>query len=240
MTAHKLRLYRAAATDFTSLDVAAVLAEEVNAVATSTSAVEGYARDPLALTHVLTQVLPAEPYVVCLGAGGAGTALLLALHQSQITGLTGVGNASGAAPSGVRAVFADTDPQALDAMRAVADRAGIATGHLTFALVNHPADCDKLIAAAPDSAVVINATGLGKDAAGSPVTDQVPFAKDMLAWDLNYRGDLRFLDQAKTCGIRTVDGWAYFIAGWTSALAAIAGIPLTRTLLDDFARVAQR
>jgi len=40
-------------------------------------------------------------------------------------------------------------------------------------------------------------TGLGKDAPGSPLTDAVVFPDHGIVWDLNYRGDLIFLEQAR-------------------------------------------
>ena len=44
--------------------------------------------------------------------------------------------------------------------------------------------------------MVVNATGLGKDAPGSPITDAARFPENGSAWEFNYRGDLVFLDQA--------------------------------------------
>jgi len=85
---------------------------------------------------------------------------------------------------------------------------------------------------------VINATGLGKDAAGSPVTARVRFGPRMLAWDLNYRGDLAFLRQAAASGAATLDGWDYFVAGWAGGLTAIAQTPFTAGVLTRFARAA--
>ena len=41
--------------------------------------------------------------------------------------------------------------------------------------------------------LVINATGLGKDAPGSPISDAAQFPLNGIAWDFNYRGDLVFL-----------------------------------------------
>jgi shikimate 5-dehydrogenase len=44
---------------------------------------------------------------------------------------------------------------------------------------------------------MVNATGLGKDGPGSPITDAAPFPEWGYAWDFNYRGDLVFLEQAR-------------------------------------------
>ena len=44
--------------------------------------------------------------------------------------------------------------------------------------------------------MVVNATGLGKDSPGSPISDAATFPNGGIAWDFNYRGELLFLEQA--------------------------------------------
>jgi shikimate 5-dehydrogenase len=85
---------------------------------------------------------------------------------------------------------------------------------------------------------VINATGLGKDRPGSPLPPGTSFPERTVAWDLNYRGDLAFLEQARSAGACTADGWDYFVAGWAGTLAAIAQVPFTVGLLDALAAAA--
>ncbi len=72
--------------------------------------------------------------------------------------------------------------------------------------------------------LVINATGLGKDAPGSPALPMhPPFPVRAVVWELNYRGDLVFLDQARrqqAAGkLQIEDGWTHFIHGWTQVIA---------------------
>jgi shikimate 5-dehydrogenase len=43
---------------------------------------------------------------------------------------------------------------------------------------------------------------------------------------LNYRGDLRFLDQARAGGQRVSDGWVYFLHGWTRSIATVFRIEI--------------
>jgi shikimate 5-dehydrogenase len=91
---------------------------------------------------------------------------------------------------------------------------------------------------------VINATGLGKDAPGSPITGRAPFPPDGLAWELNYRGDLLFLDQARAAAARqrlTVeDGWVYFLHGWTRVIAEVfdVDIPISGPRFDRLSELA--
>lgn len=243
VTAHKLRLHRACRPLLSRQDPMADLIGEVNALV-SGAYLAAHARDPSSLTQVLPGLVRrtgaatlAELDVLCLGAGGSAAALLLA---SQID-LTGHENEHQLAPRGDRPAqltFADIDRTALDGLRRVVDRAGIQRDRVTFVHVAAPADADALVAARQGRALVINATGLGKHSAGSPVTDNAPFGPSVTAWDFNYRGPLTFLRQAAAKGSRTVDGWDYFLAGWAGALCAIADQPLTENVIAAFAMAA--
>jgi very-short-patch-repair endonuclease len=103
---------------------------------------------------------------------------------------------------------------------------------------------DRLMAALPRGSLVINATGMGKDRPGSPITDSGVFPQDGYAWEYNYRGELTFLHQAKrqaaTRRLRVEDGWTYFVHGWTLVVAEVFEVDLTLPLfarLDAAARM---
>ncbi|WBB69433.1 hypothetical protein [Micromonospora sp. WMMD812] len=241
VTAHKLRLYRACAADLTRSDRLVGLTHEVNSLATADGTVTAYARDAVSLAHVLPTLLRhssahdrTDLNVLCLGAGGAATALLLTLHLD----IDATAGALGPVDPPARVTFTDTRPEALDDLRRVADRAGIDGTRLSYVPVLDPGDNDALLADLPTPALVVNATGLGKDAPGSPLSDKAPLTPDMVAWDLNYRGDLTFLRQATDAGAHAVDGWDYFVAGWAGGLTAVSGIPLTGDLLLRLAEAA--
>ena len=93
-------------------------------------------------------------------------------------------------------------------------------------------------------ALVINATGLGKDAPGSPLTDNGIFPEQAVVWDLNYRGQLVFLDQARhqetSQKLQVEDGWTYFIYGWTRVIAEVfhVDIPTAGHAFDEICRIA--
>lgn len=75
-----------------------------------------------------------------------------------------------------------------------------------------------------EGTLVINATGLGKDRPGSPLSDRAVFPKNALVWELNYRGERLFMHQAEAQvdrGITVIDGWMYFIYGWTQVIADV-------------------
>jgi shikimate 5-dehydrogenase len=87
--------------------------------------------------------------------------------------------------------------------------------------------------------MVINATGMGKDSPGSPITDAAEFPEGGIAWELNYRGDLQFLRQAleqrRRRSLEVQDGWRYFIHGWAVVMEEV----FDRTIDEDqLARLA--
>jgi shikimate 5-dehydrogenase len=92
--------------------------------------------------------------------------------------------------------------------------------------------------------LVANATGLGKDAPGSPLTDSAVFPEDGFVWEFNYRGELVFLRQARAQQaerrLRVEDGWIYFIHGWTRGIAEVfhVDIPVRGPAFDELSRIA--
>ncbi|KND60466.1 Shikimate 5-dehydrogenase I alpha [Candidatus Burkholderia verschuerenii] len=80
-----------------------------------------------------------------------------------------------------------------------------------YVIAPRPEDNDAVLARLSPGALVINATGLGKDAPGSPLTDAARFPERGIVWDLNYRGELVFLDQARRqagkCAAVAGRGW---------------------------------
>ena len=92
--------------------------------------------------------------------------------------------------------------------------------------------------------LIINATGLGKDRPGSPLTDRALFPQDALVWELNYRGERQFLHQAEvqhtSRGVTVVDGWMYFIYGWTQVIADVFHTEILGKRLQEMSRIAAR
>jgi len=93
-----------------------------------------------------------------------------------------------------------------------------------------PEENDAVLHKLPPHSLVVNATGLGKDRPGSPLTDNARFPADSLVWELNYRGDLDFMKQAlrqqKDQRLHVEDGWIYFIHGWTQVISEVFHIPI--------------
>jgi shikimate 5-dehydrogenase len=222
VTAHKVRLFRAARAQFAFLDPIALACEEVNAIRRTGPGLRGYARDPISVGRVVDRIWPeGEGDVICLGAGG--TAVALAHHLRDARGP-------------LRFVCADRDEAALAQLARLAGRPII--GHLG------EGPWDDLIAAAPPRSLVVNATGLGKDRPGSPTSDRVAFPRRAVVWELNYRGDLRFLRQAwrqaRTADLAVHDGWGLFCHGWAAALGAVLDIADDANLGERFAEAAKQ
>ena len=73
---------------------------------------------------------------------------------------------------------------------------------------------------------------------------QASFPNGGLAWELNYRGDLVFLRQARAAAARrklTVeDGWTYFLHGWTRVIADVfdVDIPTSGPVFERLSELA--
>ena len=84
VTSHKLGLVGAGRDLFARLDPLAARCGEVNAIAVRAGELIGYALDPVAASRTLAEMLAPDHWrrgadVLCLGAGGAGTAIALSL-----------------------------------------------------------------------------------------------------------------------------------------------------------------
>jgi shikimate 5-dehydrogenase len=94
-----------------------------------------------------------------------------------------------------------------------------------------PRENDKLMGSLPEGSLVINATGMGKDRPGSPITDDGVFPERGIAWDLNYRGELGFVRQAQAQAeqrkLAVHDGWRYFLYNWTEVIAQVFDVKVS-------------
>jgi shikimate 5-dehydrogenase len=116
---------------------------------------------------------------------------------------------------------------------------------LEYAYTPFAEDNDTIMSRLAPYSVVVNATGLGKDTPGSPITDAALFPEHGIAWDFNYRGDLLFLDQARAQQsqrqLRIEDGWVYFLHGWTRVIAEVfhRDIPTEGPVFDEISNIAK-
>ena len=66
---------------------------------------------------------------------------------------------------------------------------------------------------------------------------------DSLVWEINYRGNLIFKDQAdaqkEAKHLHVEDGWIYFIHGWTQVIAEVFHISIKGKILDELSEIAK-
>jgi len=239
VTTHKVDLLRSCRDMFDTLDDGAISLHEVSCLSKSEGKFRGSAKDPLTSALALEAFFPAENWerggaeLICLGAGGSALALASSFAKS-IPGVTGPSRLVVTNRSSHRLEeFAD-DYQALGA-----------SPPLELVHAPRPEINDSWVSQAQQGSLIVNATGLGKDAPGSPLTWEVQFPQDGYAWDFNYRGDLVFLDQARaqeaTKNLGIEDGWIYFLHGWTQVISEVLNIPIEpdSALFSELAKAAE-
>ena len=226
VTTHKINLLAAARDLFEELDPYARLCEEVSCISKRDGRVIAHAKDPITAGRSLRTLLGPGYFrrtggeVLCLGAGGTGTAISVYLVEGQTP-----------ADPPSRIVMVDKSHESLDALRRVHGRLGTSSTEIEYVENADPAQNDELLDALPPGSLIVNATGMGKDIPGSPVTDCARFPERGVVWELNYRGELDFLRQARrqerTRDLRVEDGWLYFLHGWSEVIAEVFHVELT-------------
>ncbi|WP_431805752.1 shikimate dehydrogenase family protein [Microbacterium paraoxydans] len=235
VTTHKMNVFAAASDLFDELDPFAVSCAEISSISKRGPRLSGRAKDPLTVDLALNDFLPADHFartgaeVVILGAGGSGTALSWALAERHD------------APARITVTARSQDK--LDHLREVHRQHGTPDDLIRYVVTETPEEADALVSAAPAGSVIANATGLGKDRPGSPLTDAVVFPEGAYAWEFNYRGSLEFLHQAEAQqqarGLHVVDGWRYFIHGWSQVVADVFELELTPEVVERLAEAAE-
>ncbi len=237
VTTHKIDLFEAARDLFDALDPYAQICTEVSCISKRDGMLVGHAKDPHTAGLSLDAALGRGYFrtggeVLCFGAGGAAAAIALHLIDKP-----------GPADRPRRFVVVNRSPGRLERLRAMVARLNT---DIPFEYICNvePERNDRIMAGMPARSLVINATGMGKDRPGSPVTQAALFPMNGVAWELNYRGELGFLHQAAAQQVaRSVtveDGWLYFLYGWTQALAEMLGIEIGQERFVRLAEIATR
>jgi shikimate dehydrogenase len=226
VTAHKINLLSASQDLFDELDTYAQLCGEVSCMSKRNECLIGHAKDPVTAGRSLEALLDPGYFgrtggeVLCLGAGGSGTAISVYLMTRPDPD-----DRPG------RIVVVDRDQKRLEALRVVHERLDARSTEVEYVENADPTKNDGLMTDLPSGSVVVNATGMGKDIPGSPVTDHSFFPENGVIWELNYRGELDFLHQARrqerARNLRVEDGWLYFLHGWSEVVAEVFHIELT-------------
>ena len=224
VTTHKLDLFEACKDMFDVIDPHATLMAETSCISKRDGKLICHAKDPISSGLSLDCFLPKDHFadtgaeLFSIGAGGSTIALSWHLMQE-----------SRGENRPKRIVVSNWSQPRLDHIREIHESLG-SDIPIEYRLAATAQDNDDILASMAAGSVVINATGLGKDAPGSPLSDAAPFPKNAIIWELNYRGNLVFLDQANAAKtalcLQVEDGWTYFIYGWTQVIAEVFNIEI--------------
>lgn len=238
VTTHKIDLLTAAGDLFDELDSHATILGEVSSISKRGGRLIGHAKDPISSGLALEAFLPAGWWertgseALIFGAGGSALAVSMYMMDPR----HGANRPS-------KIVVTNRSSPRLEEMRRIHGRLEYGVEceyHHCPAL----ADNDRVMAAMPQGSLVMNATGLGKDRPGSPVSDAARFPKKGLAWDFNYRGDLKFLEQARRrrdeLDLVVEDGWVYFVHGWTQVIAEVFDVEIGPGRVVQFSEIARQ
>lgn len=240
VTTHKVNLLKASRDLFDVLDPYAETLHEISSISKRGDRLFGHAKDPITAGASFEAIVEEGHWartggeLLILGSGGSSLALTLYLHNKA--------QAGGDVPGAIT-VTARRDAS-LDEMRKVHAEIGFAIP-VRYTLAPTPEEADAVVAKVPAHSMVVNATGLGKDGPGSPVSDAVVYPENAIVWEFNYRGDLVFLDQARAQAaardLRVEDGWVYFIHGWTRVIAEVfdIDIPMSGPAFDTLSQIAK-
>lgn len=234
VTTHKIDLYASCRDLLRTVNDDAARLGEVSALVARDGAIDGLALDTvtsrLALEAIVADLAGRD--VLVMGAGGAALALCdYFAHR-----------AGAAAPA--RVVVTDISADRLATLAEGVGGGDPAISWQTRRLALGEVH-DALLAELAPGALVVNATGMGKDRPGSPLSDAARFPHGGYAWEFNYRGELDFLRQARARAqadaLTVSDGWHYFVHGWTRAIDAVfdLGLPTSGPGFDRLDDAAQ-
>lgn len=238
VTTHKIDLFSACRDLFDDVGAHAALMKEVSSISKRGGRLVAHAKDPISSGLAIDGFVPPQHFATtgaelfAMGAGGSTIAFTWHLMQAA---------RGGDRPS--RITVSDTNAERLAEIRHIHAQIG-SDVPVEYLQVSARSDNDAALAACKPGSLVVNATGLGKDAPGSPLTDAAVFPEGAIAWDLNYRGDLVFLAQARAREqarqLKVVDGWTYFLHGWTQVIAEVfdIAIPTAGPGFEAISRIA--
>jgi len=237
VTTHKIDLLEAARYMFDELHSSAKLTGEVSSISKQDGKLIGQAKDPLTSGLSMDAFLGNGYFaetggdVLCFGAGGSGKAISLHLINKEFP-----------ADRPKKMVVVNRSQGRLDSLQEMVEKLET---DIQFEYIQSadPTKNDEVMASMVDGSVVINATGMGKDTPGSPVTDAGLFPTGGWAWEINYRGELDFWHQAMaqrdTRDVKVEDGWLYFLHGWTQVIAEVLHIEFDDETFNKLAEIAE-
>jgi len=221
---------------FEYLDPYAQITGEVSSISKLDGRLEGHAKDPLTSGASLDAIIDKGYFgktkgeVLCFGAGGSGVATLLHLI-----------NKKDKADRPGKFTFVNRSQGRLDHAKEMVG--GLKTDiEIEYICNSDPKVNDTIMEKFPPYSIIINATGMGKDTPGSPITWDGKFPMNSISWEFNYRGELDFLHQSlaqvESRSVKVEDGWIYFVHGWTQVVAQVLHFELTPELFGRLNQAA--
>lgn len=236
VTTHKMDLYSAAEDMFDYFDDYALLLKEVSSISKNNGKLEGHAKDPISsgisFDHIVEKgyFTKKKAQLLIFGAGGSSIATILHIITKR-------------EPSDKpeKIIVVNRSQPRLDHLKEIIQK--IQTNiNIEYICNQNPEVNDKIMGSIPPYSIVINATGMGKDTPGSPVTDKGLFPENGIAWEFNYRGELNFMHQAEKQrnqrGVKVEDGWLYFIHGWTQVIFQALHLEITEEQFNRLTNIA--
>ena len=234
VTTHKIDMFNSCEDIFDYLDPYATTLGELSSISKDGGKLIGHAKDPITAGKAMEEFIPADywtgndKYACILGAGGSALAIAVYLAQEKW------GNN---VPRRIILVNRSA-PRLAEAVKRLAN----IRVPLSFHLCQNVSLNDRIISKMLMGSLVVNATGLGKDRPGSPLTDDCLFPENALVWEINYRGSLEFMHQAiaqkEKRNLTVEDGWSYFIYGWTEVISEVFHVELSDDILDKCKAIA--
>ena len=237
VTTHKIDLFNACRDLFDYIDPYADQLGEISSISKREGKLRAHAKDPISSGLALEHFVPDNFWkdydgnVLLLGAGGSSLAMSIYLTQGKF---------GDNVPKKI--IIANRSMPRLESARKILEGLNPA---VTFSFVHNPdpEGNDETLKGLKPHSLIVNATGLGKDAPGSPLTDACEFPEDSFVWEINYRGDLVFKDQAEgqkeEKRLYVEDGWIYFIHGWTQVIAEVFDIEIKGETLERLSEIAR-
>lgn len=236
VTTHKIDLFHAAKNLFDYFDPYAQICEEISSISKQEGRLEGHAKDPISSGLTLDAIIGQGYFgrtggeVLIFGAGGSAVATLLHLINKQDN-----------KDRPKKVLLVNRSEGRLFNARIMVEK--LATDiQVNYVHNSDPVRNDALMVSMPDNSIIINATGMGKDTPGSPITYAGLFPKHAIVWEFNYRGELDFMHQAmaqiESRQVKVEDGWVYFVHGWTQVIAQVLHINLTQDLFNRLKKIA--
>ena len=237
VTTHKIDLFDAAKDLFDLFDYHSAVQHEVSCISKEKGKLVGHAKDPITSGRAMEDFIPKNFWrkhdgeVMIMGAGGSARAISSYLFDPQrdeedMPSRLIINNRSKPRLDKFKRIFQDINPDV----------------EVEYNLTPAPEDNDEVLQDVKPHSLIVNATGLGKDKPGSPLTDSCEFPENSLIWELNYRGGLKFLDQGyeqqDEKNLTVEDGWRYFIHGWSEHISEVFDLELNDQLLDELSSAA--